>query len=369
MAAPTKKTEPTLSGAAAGAAHHSMMELFQDRNALKRKLEEADAERAVLRADVEDMRKRHEEVQRQLASLEKMLTDPEKAQNAILYYRLRAVWDTCRNMIRGMAEELSARQDEAERKRYTEAYEQQRASQLNDLQRLVEILDRDRQGVAAGITEMEVQVEKLKWFWQKKRRERLMQDIEEAIAKLNGVDKRRAELAAKTEQVRKAPIPTYLGIGIPARRAINTALLALTQYLYLHFMEHDIAQMARGAGTKPVSDAYFGLANECLNIGMKMWDVVVKLKDDKLRSERLKQRTEYLRQKLSYASDADSVPEESSISFVLPTSQNSAEINAEYHAIPVNVLALNYWDIQALLLKPPEKAEQAPAVKGIGTGD
>ncbi|MGE5624160.1 MAG: hypothetical protein ACM3ZT_01275 [Bacillota bacterium] len=369
-----KKTDPTVAGAAGAAAdlslsNQSLVEIFHNRNLLKRKLDDAEAERAVLRADVEDLRKRNEELQRQLANLEKLLTDPEKGQNAILYYRLRAVWDTCRNMIRGLAEELSGRQDQVERKSYMEAYEQQRANQMRDIQRMQEILERDRQSLATGILEMETQAEKLKWFWQKKRRERLMVEIEEAEAKLNALDKRRAELAAKLEQTRKAPVPTYLGIGIPARRAINTALLSLTQYLYLHFTEHDVAQMARSAGTKSVSDTYFGLANDCLSMGVKIWEVVVKLKDDKLRGEKLRHRSEYLRQKLSYASDADSIPEESSVAYVLPTAQNSAAINTELNAIPVNVLALNYWDIQTLLLKPPEKAEQEPGVKVIGTGD
>jgi hypothetical protein len=164
-------------------------------------------------------------------------------------------------------------------------------------------------------------------------------------------------------------LPAYLGIGIPARRAINVAMLAMTQYLYLHFMEHDIAQMARSAGTKPVSDTYFGPANDCLAMGVKMWEVVTKLRNDTLRNEKLKHRSEYLREKLSYASDADCVPEESSTGYLLPTTSNSAAIDTNLNAIPVNVLALNYWDIQNLMLKPPEKAEQAPIVKVVGSGD
>ena len=371
--APSKKTEPTPDEAAPGGDRTvqdpSLVEIFHNRNLLKRKLDDAEAERSVLRADVEDLRKRNEELQRQLTSLEKLLTDPEKGQNAILYYRLRAVWDTCRNMIRGMAEELSGRQDQTERTRYTEAFEQQRAQQLGDVQRMLDILDRDRQAMATGIADMERQIASLKRFWHKKKREALMLEVEEAMVKLAAIDKRKMELTAKMEQVRKAPVPPYLGIGIPARRAINVALIAMTQYLYLHFTEHDIAQMSRSAGTKSVSDTYFGLANDCLALGVKVWEVVVKLKDDKLRPEKLKHRSEYLRQKLSYPSDADSVPEESSASYVLPTAQDSAAINTELNAIPVNVLALNYWDIQSLLLKPPEKTEQAPTVKVIGTGD
>jgi hypothetical protein len=269
-----------------------------------------------------------------------------------------------------MAEELSGRHDQAERTRFTEAFEQQRATQIKDVQRLLEILESDRQSMAAGIAEMEQQVQKLKRFWHRKKRERLMLEIEDAMVKLTAIDKRKLELIARLEHVRKAPIPPYLGIGIPARRAINVALLSLTQYLYLHFTEQNFAEMARSAGTKPVSDTYFGLANDCLTMGVKMWEVVVKLKNDTLRTEKLKHRSEFLRQKLTYASDADCVPEESSLSYLLPSAPNAASIDTNLNAIPVNVLALNYWDIQTLLLKPPEeKVEQAPAVKVIGSGD
>lgn len=370
MSPPKKVQDEAPQAPSAGISHHSLVELFQERNTLKRRLDEAEAERAVLRADVTDLGKRSEEATRQLAALEKMLMDPEKGQNAILYYRMRAVWDLCRNQIRGIAEELSGRHDQVERKRYTEAFEQQRAAQIKDTQRLIEILDRDRQVLTGDIARMEAQIQQLKRFWHKKRRERLMEEIEEAMTKFGPIDKRRMELVVKLEQIKKAPLPTYLGIGVPARRAINVAMIAMAQYLYLHFTEHEIAPMARGAGTKPVMDVHFGGANECLRIGTQIWEVVMKLKADNLRLEKLKHRAEYLRQKLTYASDQDSIPEQHSLDYLLPSNAVSAQLDTTTTAIPVNVLHLNYWDLENLLLKPAEKAEQAPAaVKSVGAGD
>lgn len=347
--------------------HKSLVNIFQDRNLLKRKLDEAEAERTVLRADVEDLRKRHDELQRQLGSLEKMLIDPERGQSAILYYRLRAVWDTCRQQIKALAEELSNRQEQLERERHGELFEQRRAAQMKDLQRLVEILDRDRQAIVLSITDMERDAARLKRFWQKKRREALEIRIEETREKFPPIDKRKAELAAKIEQTRKAPATAFGGIGIPARRAINTALLALAQYLYLHFTEHSIAEMSRSAGTKPVSDVNFGTVNDCLAITANMWEVVMKLKKDTARPEKLKNRADYLRQKLTYVNDAETVPEESSLDYMLPFSPNGANLDLTVNAIPVNVVHLNYWDIRSLLLRPQEKQEaQAPSVKTVG---
>ena len=363
-----KKPEPEPeTPATPSISHHSLVELFQERNTLKRRLDEAEAERTVLRADVTDLGKRAEEATTQLAALEKMLTDPEKGQNAILYYRLRAVWDLCRNQLRNIAEELSGRQDQLERKQYAEAYEQQRAAQLKDTQRLIEILDRDRQALAGDIASMEAQIPQLKRFWHKKKRERLMADIDEAMTKFGPIDRRRVDLVKKLDAIKKAPLPPYLGIGVPARRAINVSMIAMAQYLYLHFMEHQIAPMARSAGLKPVMEVNFGGANECLQIGAQMWEVVMKLKADTLRADKLKHRAEYLRQKLTYASDQESIPEEHSLDYLLPGAANSAQLDVTIMAaIPVNVLHQNYWDLQNLLLKPAEKAEPAPPVKGVG---
>ena len=349
--------------------HKSLVNIFQDRNLIKRKLDEAEAERTVLRADVEDLRKRYEETSRRLVTLEQMLTDPEKAQNAILYYRLKAVWDTCRNQIKALAEDLSNRQEQFERERHGELFEQRRAAQIKDLQRMVEILDRDRQAIVMSIADLERDAAKLKRFWHKKKREEVLIRIEETHEKFPPLDKRKAELLAKIEQVRKAPAQSFGGIGIPARRAINTALLALAQYLYLHFTEHHIAEMARSAGTKPVSDVNYGNAKDCLAIGANIWEVVMKLKNDGNRPEKLKHRTEYLKQKLAYANDGESVPEISSLDYMLPFVPNGATLDMSVNALPVNVVHLNYWDIQSLLLRPPEKTEHSPAVKTVGVAD
>ena len=238
---------------------------------------------------------------------------------------------------------------------------------MKDLQRLVEILDRDRQAIVLSITDMERDAARLKRFWQRQRREALELKAEETREKLPAIDKRKAELAAKIEQTRKAPAQTFGGIGIPARRAINTALLALAQYLYLHFTEHSIAEMARSAGTKPVSDVNYGSTNDCLAITTNMWEVVMKLKKDAARPEKLKNRSDYLRQKLSYANDGETIPEESSLDYMLPSSPHGANLDLTVNAIPVNVVHLNYWDIQSLMLRPPEQPEQvAPPVKAVG---
>ena len=73
-----------------------LVELFENRNLIKRELDQVSTERDLLKADAGDLRIRNEELQRQLTNLEQMLADAERGQSAIIYYRLRAVWNTCK---------------------------------------------------------------------------------------------------------------------------------------------------------------------------------------------------------------------------------------------------------------------------------
>lgn len=346
--------------------HDQLVEIFENRNLLKRELEEVGAERDVLKADVEDLRLRYGEMHRQLTTLEQMLADPEKGQNAILYYRLQAVWNTCRNQIRLLAEDLSTRQDQVERNKFLEDFERDRKTKLDELAAQLAGVDREQASVQSGIDEMQQGLKKLTRFWHRGKRKRLENDIINASEHLPPLETKKRELLVRVDQTRKLKPPTWGGIGIPARRAINLALLSLAQYLFLHFTEYNISEMARSAGTKTVSDVNFGMGNECLKIGNQIHEVVVKLRSDKNRPEKLKHRTEYLRQKAVFTSAQDTIPEESCLDYLMPASKSEPTIDTEAHAIAVNVLRLNYWDIQILLLKSPEKAEKQPELKVSG---
>lgn len=352
--------------------HPSVVELFQSRNLLKRELDQVTAERDVLRADVEDLRKRYEETQRQLTSIEQMLVDPEKGQSAILYYRLRAIWDTCRQQLRVLAEELSARQEQLESGKHAETAEQRKAAKLQGMQRLVDMVEKNRQSLEMAVADMEAQLSRLKRFWHKKKRQQLQLQIDATREKLQPLAKRKMELIASLEAARKEPVTAFSGISIAARRAINTAILAMTQYLYLHFSEHNVAEMARSAGTKPVSDVNFGLGMDVIGIGNQLREVVLKLRADTTRPEKLKLRAEYLRQKLTYKSAEDTVPEDSSMDYMLLNAANSAALDTLTNALPLNVLHMNYWDVQSVLLQPPQKQQEEqpmPDIKVIGSGD
>ncbi|MGA9851676.1 MAG: hypothetical protein WBR15_01940 [Gammaproteobacteria bacterium] len=344
--------------------HVKLVELFENRNQIKRELDQVTAERNVLKADVEDLRDRRDELQRQLTNLEQMLADAERGQSAIIYYRLRAVWDTCRQQLRLLADDLNSRYEKAERAVFEQHLGKDRSRHIDEIAQQFDKLERDRRNLRNSLGDLQKQLADLQKFWQKTKRADIQFQIDKLTRQFKPIETKKLELLAAMEELRRKKPQVWMGISIASRRTVNLWLLALAQYLYLHFNEYNISEMARSAGTKPVSDVNFGLLNDCLTIGTRIYEVVVKLRSDKARPEKLRFRSEHLRSNASYASDSDTVPEESCLDYIPRASLSAPTIDAEAQPLGANVLRLNYWDIQNILLKSPEpepSAEPQPA--------
>ncbi|MGH8397980.1 MAG: hypothetical protein ACRETA_07015 [Gammaproteobacteria bacterium] len=337
-----------------------LVELFENRNLIKRELDQVTAERDVLKADVEDLRSRHDELRRQLTNLERMLADAERGQSAIIYYRLRAVWDTCRQQLRLLAEDLCSRYEKAERIGFEQNLGKDRSRHVDDLAQQFDKLERERRNLRSSLGDLQKQLARLQKFWHKSKRVEVQFRIDKLTKQFKPIEAKKLELLATMELLRNQKPQVWPGISIASKRTVNLWLLALAQYLYLHFAEYNISDMARSAGTKPVSDVNFGLLNDCMAIGNHIFEVVIKLRGDKTRPDKLRFRAEHLFNIATYASHGDTIPEESCLDYIPLASQTAPTIDAEAQPVAANVLRLNYWDIQNILLRPPEP-EQTPA--------
>ncbi len=70
-----------------------------------------------------------------------------------------------------LAEELSARQEQLESGKHAETAEQRKAAKLQGMQRLVDMVEKNRQSLEMAVADMEAQLSRLKRFWHKKKRQ------------------------------------------------------------------------------------------------------------------------------------------------------------------------------------------------------
>jgi len=219
-----------------------------------------EVERAEARA--EELREERDLLATRLDRLETMLADPEAGQNAILYFRLRGIWDLSHSNLESMA------------KRFREKYATQGASG-------------------------------------------------------------------------KAPE----GLSRDKRRAINILLIALAQEYYLLYNEDQIAEMTRLAALKSVENIHFGLADECLEFDRKARELVARARGERHLGDLLRRRAKYLHKRLRFSEGA-TIPQTESVNFFPGRIiENDGSLNDYSEAIPVNVLALNYWGIKDTLLR------------------
>ncbi len=289
--------------------------------------------------------------------LEAMLADPEKGQNAILYFRLRAIWAMCHSDLMALSQQFqekytatgsdngndttvsatsAAHEAFTARRRVARA----RVRSLQEEQKRInyELHGREKPfkvGEKSALSKESTKIEK---------------QLDAATRELATLQKN-----APTAPIALPPSAPPLrrnGPSLQTRRAINITLIALAQYFYLFYREDQIAAMALHASRKPVEDANFGLASECLALGSKVRDLITLSKNERNRHEDVRQRVKYLKHRLRYASNSDTIPDRYSV--------NTIPVRVDFHegflgnhddSIPVNVLALNYWDVNKTLLE------------------
>lgn len=291
-----------------------------------------------------------------LLRLEAMLADPEKGQNAILYFRLRAIWDMCHSDLMALSQQFQGKYADIVEENAIDtapvtasaAYEAFAARQRAAQARLRSLQDKRKQiNYELHVREKPFKVgEKLTLT---KEFSGVEKELEEATRELENLQKEAP--APPVEKQSPAPTLRRYGPTLQTRRAINIALIALAQYFYLFYREDQIAAMALRASRKSVEDTNFGLAIECLEIGNKVRELATLSKNERNRHEAVRQRVEYLKNRLRYASDADAIPDQHSVN-TIPVRVDLREGLLGNHddLIPVNVMALNYWDLNKALL-------------------
>ncbi|MDE2070291.1 MAG: hypothetical protein KGJ04_03365 [Gammaproteobacteria bacterium] len=334
-----------------------LVELFENRNLIKRELAQVTAERDALKAELETLRRGYLDSQRQLGSLEQVLGDAERGQSAVVYYRLRAVWETCRRQLHLLANELAGKFEKAERGHLQEDHGRNRSRRQEELARQRDQLEREWRNLSSELEELQQQLASAKGIWNRRRRNMLQLQIDKLARQSKSAETGKLELQAAMGTLQNQNVPAWPGLSIASRRSVNLWLIALAQYLYLQLTEHGIAEKARSAGTQAIADVHFGLPSDCLTIGNHIYEVVVKLRNDRQRPETLRRRAEYLRSAVTYASDRDTVPEESCLQYIPPASRAAPTTkDANAGAVAMNVLRMNYWDIQNILLMPVASA-------------
>jgi len=308
--------------------------------------------RASVKRELSALRRERHDLQ-ELDSLERLLTNPLAAANAMAYFQFRHLWRVAALRLEQFSKELSAQRERKERAKLHEAALEKRKRRLDILnEKLQSLLIKERNLVHEAQT-LQQRLDAMNGF------KRLIKGtgIKRRIAGLNkgceALQIRTNEIKETQASIKGEPLPDISGLSLESRRLINLAVLALGQELVLHFAEHNLASSAKASTERPVSDMKFGDRRDCDRLVDRIRSRLSELKDQKQIADAVKLRTDYLLSVATYSDESSSVPLSEAFASIPPHVPGLTETpskRASDAPLRINVLADDYWDVLKILV-------------------
>jgi predicted nucleic acid-binding Zn-ribbon protein len=329
--------------------NEQLLKLYWNRASVKRELRALRRERHELLDKLKEQEGAIVRAREQLDGLEKLLTNPLAAANAMVYFQLRHLWRIAAQRVEQFARELQAQREKRERAQLHEAALAKRRRRLDAINERLQSLFQKRRRLTEETTDLEQQLERMNPLMRMFRGPGSRRKLRGLKNGVHVLESRIEEFKELTEKIEGEPLPEPEGLSLESRRMINTAVIALAQHLVLHFSEHELASLAKTAMQRPVGDMKFGDRRDCDRMVERIREMIEELRKQKDLGEQVKRRADFLlATSLKYRNETDSVPMMESLETITPRiskDQGSLTRRASDAPLRINVLADDYWDI------------------------
>jgi len=342
-----EKTQP-------GENTEQLLKLYWNRAGVKRELKALRRERFELLDKLKEQEGAIVRAQEQLEGLERLLTNPLAAANAMVYFQLRHLWRIGAQRLEQFGKELQLQREKRERALLHDAAIAKRKRRLDAIMEKVRGLVDKRKLVMDEATRLEQQLERMNRLIRLFRAPRLKTRIAGLQSGRQVLEEKLEELKELAEKIQGEPLPEPEEMSVESRRLINTAVIALAQHLVVHFAEHDLASLAKTATERAVGDMKFGDRRDCDRMVERIREKIEELKQQKTLADQVKKRADQLLTEMKYRNDTDSVPTIECLQLIsrspgVQASDNDLARRASDAPIRINVLADDYWDLLAVM--------------------
>jgi hypothetical protein len=331
-----------------------LLKLYWNRADVKRELKALRRERHELLDKIKEQEAAILRAQEQLEGLERLLTNPLAAANAMVYFQLRHLWRVGAQRLEQFSRELQTQREKRERAQLQETEIAKRQRRLDAIQEKTAALTEKTHTTAEEQARLTQELESMNAFVRLFRAGGLKRQLAGLSSGRHMLDDKLQELQALTEKIQGEPLPEPEGLSLDSRRLINTAVIALAQHLVVHFSEHDLASLAKTSTERAVADMKFGDRRDCDRMVERIREKIEELKQQKTFADQVKRRTDLLLAEVKYGNETDSVPSVESLQLInrTPAAQSSElELARRTSDAPlrINVVADGYWDLLAVM--------------------
>ena len=329
-----------------------LLKLYSNRAGVKRELNDLRRERHELLDKLKEQEGEILRSQEQLEGLERLLTNPLAAANAMVYFQLRHLWRVGAKKVEQFSAELKTQREQRERAQLHEAALAKRNRRLSAINEKLDSVLSKQQALVLERGSVEERLESmnaLRRFFQGSRlRRRIAGMTNGNVALQEKVD----ELIELREGIQGETLPEPDGLSLESRRLINCAILGLAQHLVVHFSDHDLIGLTKISTERPVGDMKFGDRRDCDRMVERIRERIEDLRQQTDLADEVRRRTDYLVGHVQYRNETDALPTTDSVATIaVQMSETGGEParRATDAPLPVNVLLDEYWDLFASL--------------------
>lgn len=317
-----------------------ILNLFRNRAELKKAYGELQKEVYRLKDRIKQQEGATQRAQDVLSALEGRLSFAETGYPALVFYQLRRLWQTGRELIEQLVNDLARRQDQRERQQHFAEHHRRQTARLESADQQLRVAERRAQEAAVHFESLAQQRASLNKIWHYFKRRSLLQPLAAAQQAQEEAEQALREARAVVEGIQKEPVPEFPGLSLEARRAINLAAIAYAEALCARLSSTRLVKMAREATTyREIGDEY-GSRDQCEAL-MERIDRAQKLLQNRGNvNQEIKARSDRLRSQVRYRNAQDTSPSAESL---LPPDGETGELP--------NVLSEDTWDIYKVLLR------------------
>jgi hypothetical protein len=327
-----------------------VLALFRNRAELKKAYGELEEEIYRLKDRIKQQEGATQRVQEMLNALELRLGMSETGYPALVFYQLRRLWQSGREIIEQFVADLARQQDERERRQHLAEHNRREFSRRQAVEKQLRAAESLAAEEANRVAELEAQRARLTKFWHYFKRRTLEHRIAGCVATAVTANSALTQARAAAEELEKEALPEFPGLSVDTRRAINLAAIAYAEALCLRLVKTRLVTLAREATSRrEVTDDY-GLPAECELLMRDIDNALVVIQGRANIAQEITSRTERLKQVARYRSATDTAPTPESLAFSEGDVMSNAPIGASSARMP-NVLAEDTWDLFRILLR------------------
>lgn len=330
----------------------SLLRLYWNRAGVKRELVSLKREHYDLLEKLEQQESAIHRAQSQLEGLERLLTDPLAAANAMVYFQLRHMWRVGALKVEQFSRELKLQREKRERMQLHNTVLAKRKRRMGAIQEKLNELSQKRKLAIEESVRLEQRLERMNFIVRLFAGHSLRSRIDGMKSNRQALEERIAEFNEVIEKIQGEPLPEPEGLSLESRRLINVAVIALAQHLVVHFSEHDLARLAKKAAKRTVADMKFGDRRVCDQMVERIRERIDELNADKQLADRVKRRADRLVNEARYLHESDATPTREGLGEIPRRVANGrdAQTGTEEPPLRVNVLEEEYWDLTGVLL-------------------